>query len=335
VAATKKKKKGAHHGSIPSWALRPTFVPLALLRAIFVAAKKYNVPPDLLAGIWREESGSTYPNPAKNSSGYGGLFGTSDAYGTTQAQANLAASILHNGLVQSKGNVAEALSYYNSGKLSGGYTSVPGQVTTGTIAGYGGKPTKGGKSTLGEIESVGGSVAGVVTNPLGAVGSLLGKGAGAVTGGIASEIDKGVMDIVYAGAILGGGLVFILGFVLIAADIGLSTRAGKIAAAVPAGRFVARAARSKAAGGSTSKAGTGTSKPQSNIPGRKEERAEEMHKAKLSTEKAKATELRTRQKNRRRTRAEQSKAEQSSYYAGARDAASPTMAKIRKGKKSS
>lgn len=107
--------------------------PPALLSAIDQAAREFSVPVDLLVGIWRTESGSTYPNPAVNSSGYGGLFGTRDPFGTTQAQANLAASILANGLRQSGGNVAGALSYYNSGKTSGGYTSVPGETTFGTI----------------------------------------------------------------------------------------------------------------------------------------------------------------------------------------------------------
>ena len=34
------------------------------------------VPADVLTGIWRIESGSSYPNPYVNSIGYGGLFGT-------------------------------------------------------------------------------------------------------------------------------------------------------------------------------------------------------------------------------------------------------------------
>lgn len=72
----------------------------------------------LLDGIWRWESGSTYPNPAKNSSGYGGLFGTTDAYGPTQEQANLAASILATGFQQAGGSEVGALSYYNTGRVS-------------------------------------------------------------------------------------------------------------------------------------------------------------------------------------------------------------------------
>jgi hypothetical protein len=101
-------------------------VPKPLQAAIVAAAAKYGVPPQALAGIWREESGRTFPNPAVNSSGYGGLFGTTNGKGTTQDQANMAASVLAAGLQKSGGNMAEALSYYNSGNLTGGYKSVPG-----------------------------------------------------------------------------------------------------------------------------------------------------------------------------------------------------------------
>lgn len=101
-------------------------VPKPLQSAIVAAAAKYGVPPQALAGIWREESGRTFPNPAVNSSGYGGLFGTTNGKAPTQAQADMAASVLADGLQKSGGNMAEALSYYNSGKLTGGYTSVPG-----------------------------------------------------------------------------------------------------------------------------------------------------------------------------------------------------------------
>jgi hypothetical protein len=58
-----------------------------------------------------------------------------------------------------------------------------------------------------------------------------------------------------------------------------------------------------------------------------------MHQARVKKTKAQTTEIRTRQKNRRRTKAEQEKAETKKYYEGARDAASPTMAKIRRDKK--
>lgn len=331
AGASVQKPGSKHHGTIPSWALRPTVVPLALLRAIFKAAKKYNVPPDVLAGIWREESGSTYPNPAQNSSGYGGLFGTTDSYGTTQAQADLSASILHAGLVQSHGNIAEALSYYNSGKLSGGYTHVPGQVTTGVIPGYGGKPTKqkggGGGGGLGsDLASAGSTALSFVTNP---IGSLFGAT------GIPQAITNVGKIIMYAGSIFGGGIIFILGLILIAADVGLSTRAGKIAAAIPAGRVIAGAAKAK--GVTTA---TKTPEPKSNIPDRAEQRKEEAHQANLKKIKAQTAATKARKKattaqakRRKKTVKEQKASEQKSYYAGARDAASPTMARIRRDRK--
>lgn len=199
----------------------------------------------------------------------------------------------------------------------------------------------GGGGIISDITGAGSTALGIVTNPVGAatgaLGSLFGDAAGAVTDPIANALETVGKDIMYAGAILGGGLTFILGMVLIAADIGLSSRAGRtaaeIGAAIPAGRAIGKAARAKTA----SSAATKTSKPQSNIPSRKEERAEEMHKAKLKTEQARATELRTRQRNRRKNAKEQKAAETKKYYEGARDAASPTMAKIRRerGKKKS
>jgi hypothetical protein len=111
-------------------------VPKPLMALINKVSAKYGVPPDLMAGIWRIESGRTYSAGQVgtfNSKGYGGLFGTS-VHGphTAEGEADLAASILATGLKKANGNVAEALSYYNSGQLTGGYTSVPGQVTQGT-----------------------------------------------------------------------------------------------------------------------------------------------------------------------------------------------------------
>lgn len=105
--------------------------PAPLAAAIQQAARTY-YPGDpgtfarALSGIWREESGGSYPNRYVNSSGYGGLFGTKDWNGPPLEQADLAASVLATGLQKSGGNWGGALSYYNSGRISGGYTSVPG-----------------------------------------------------------------------------------------------------------------------------------------------------------------------------------------------------------------
>lgn len=176
----------------------------------------------------------------------------------------------------------------------------------------------GGLSSAGNaVLGAGSSALGFVTNP---VGSLLGD----ATSGIAKALEKVGMEITYAAAIAGGGFIFILGLVLIGVDVGLHTKAGKITAAAG----VVAATKGKVIPPVSS------SEPKSNIPDEKkqrsEERKEEMHKAKLGTEKARATELRTRTKHRRATKGEQKKAEEKAYYAGARDAASPTMAKIKR-----
>lgn len=125
----------------------PTGIP-DLDAAIASASQRYGVPADLLGGIWRIESGSTFPNPAVNSSGYGGLFGTTNGLASTQAQADEAASVLAAGFKASGGQVAGALSYYNSGRTTGGYTTVPGQSTFGTIP-----VPQGGGGTLGDTPS--------------------------------------------------------------------------------------------------------------------------------------------------------------------------------------
>ena len=97
-------------------------LPPELGQAIAHAAARYGVPASTLAGIWRIESGSTYPNPAVNSSGYGGLFGTTKWNAPTQEQANYAAQTLRHLLDTHGGNMAAALHAYSGG----GYTSVPG-----------------------------------------------------------------------------------------------------------------------------------------------------------------------------------------------------------------
>jgi hypothetical protein len=95
--------------------MRYTQPPQELSLAISRAAGGAGVPFAVLVGIWRIESGSTFPNPAVNSSGYGGLFGTRNWSASTQAQADEAASILATGLQRAGGNIAGALAYYNTG----------------------------------------------------------------------------------------------------------------------------------------------------------------------------------------------------------------------------
>jgi hypothetical protein len=75
--------------------------------------------------------------------------------------------------------------------------------------------------------------------------SVLAQLGGAIVGGADAVVHPlaWVDKLIYAAAIAGGGFVTILGIILTAADIGLSTRAGKIAAAVPLGRTITKAAR--------------------------------------------------------------------------------------------
>ena len=109
--------------------------PADLQAATSAAEAQYGLPSGILLGIWAIESGSTYPNPAVNSSGYGGLFGTTLWNGSTQDQANYAASILAGLIKQCNGDVGCALSKYSGG----GYSSV---------AGYGGGNWTAGPSSL-------------------------------------------------------------------------------------------------------------------------------------------------------------------------------------------
>ena len=115
--------------------------PAALTGAISSADQPYGLPDDLLTGIWRVESGSTYPNPYVNAEGYGGLFGTPnttakgapynnfDLIASTADQASLAASILAADIQNAGGDIGRGLSSYSGG----GYSSVPGETTFGTL----------------------------------------------------------------------------------------------------------------------------------------------------------------------------------------------------------
>lgn len=213
--------------------------PPPLQNAINTAAATYGVPSDLLAGIWRIESGGRYPNPAVNSKGYGGLFGTTQPYAPTQVQADLAASILRNGLVQSHGNVAEALSFYNSGKLQGGYTSVPGETTFGTLALL---PTKAGPNPNasgiaaafgpGTVGAPVGSAVSSATSAVESVGSFLGK--------ITS-----LAFLLRAGEVVGGAVLSFAGLFLLAKQVGLASTPPP-AAVAPVTRTVPQSLRAEA-----------------------------------------------------------------------------------------
>lgn len=113
----------------------PQQPPTELSNAIQSSSQKYGVPVDILTGVWIKESGASFPNNYVNSSGYGGLFGTTNWNGSTQSQTDYAASILAH-LHSQYGNWTTALYHYSGG----GYTSVPGQTTSGgSLTGVTGK----------------------------------------------------------------------------------------------------------------------------------------------------------------------------------------------------
>lgn len=222
--ATKPTSKKHHAPKLPK---RPSDVPLPLWIAIVRASAKYLIPPTILAAVWRGESGSTYPNPYKNSLGYGGLFGTKLWNGTTQAQADYAASIFHDALVRTGGNILEANGIYATGKPVAGIYGHAG-IPRGTIPGYtalktvrvkidgvwykvrGGKfvgkqpPPIHGASFLGELGHY-------AIHPLAGVQ----KTAGAA-GGV---LDKGLMKVLYGVVMVGGFLLVITGFAMIGLDL--------------------------------------------------------------------------------------------------------------------
>ncbi len=96
-------------------------VPPELATAISGASSRYGVPQSTLIGVWRIESGSTFPNPYKNAQGYGGLFGTTHWNTSTSDQANYAAQTIKS-LWRRYGSLSAALYHYSGGA----YTSVDG-----------------------------------------------------------------------------------------------------------------------------------------------------------------------------------------------------------------
>jgi hypothetical protein len=228
--------------------------PPALQQAIDSSAKRYGVPPNVLVGIWRVESGSSYPNPYVNSLGYGGLFGTTDWNGPTQAQADLAAKILADNVRSHGGDLGAALSAYSGGGYSSvsgetgrqklvGVQSVPGDPTSssGTPAGAPPRPGVGGggdSGIWGAIESAAGRAAGVVE---GGAESAWGAG-GSIIGG-AEALISGPLDFLKAALWLVNPLTWlrateaVLGFALLLTGAlvasGLASKAEQAVASSP------------------------------------------------------------------------------------------------------
>lgn len=170
--------------------------PPELQRAIDRSSRRYGVPPDVLTGIWRIESGSSYPNPYVNSLGYGGLFGTKAWNAPTQQQADLAAKILADNIRSHNGDLSAALYSYSGG----GYTQVPGETTYGNVHApsavpgpdtsmYTAPPRPGGTQDVGLFSGIGGAL-----------------------GSFGSAWEQGWSDILGAGGVLGAFKGFLKAF---------------------------------------------------------------------------------------------------------------------------
>lgn len=139
--------------------------PAELAKAIQNSSNKYGVPVDILTGVWLKESGGNFPNNYVNSSGYGGLFGTTHWNTSTQDQADYSASILAH-WYSVYGTWSSALYKYSGG----GYTSVPGQTTAGGAnkAGSSGtQPQQPSSSSTNPLD-----IAGAITNLANTIGNI-------------------------------------------------------------------------------------------------------------------------------------------------------------------
>lgn len=237
--------------------------PPQLAAAIQNASTTYGVPADVLTGIWRVESGSSFPNPYVNSSGYGGLFGTTDWNGSPQSQANLAAQILAQQIQQHGGDLGGALESYSGG----GYSTVPGQQTFGNLGTsslgssptYQAPPRPGGSGGI--LSDIGGAAnTGLNVATFGLSGTLEGLFGGNPISGLEGLLDpvswfeKGVVKIMLwfakpvlrlLEALMGFALILLGLYFLGKADTGEDVDLGKLAGlAVAAGAPEAKAAGS-------------------------------------------------------------------------------------------
>lgn len=321
--------KSSSHKSNPKLPPRPSDVPLALWIAIVRASAKYLMPPQILAAVWRGESGSTYPNPYVNSEGYGGLFGTKLWNGSTQAQADYAASIFHNALVQTGGDIWAANGIYATGKPNPGIYGHAG-LPKGVLPGYSSL-----KTVRVKIDGVwykvrGGKFIGKQPPPIHGA-SFLGElghytihplqGVQVTAGAAGGLLDKGLMKVLYGVAIFGGFLLVVTGFAMIGLDLtlGRSTTARKALEVTGVGALATRGARKRAS------LAAGEKQERSR---RREERAEEKHKQDILTQKARRRVLTAQGKHinaKVRTGTAQRQAEKSAYISGRIDEMTPNL----------
>lgn len=205
--------------------------------------------------------------------------------------------------------------------------------TTGAYLKYLPKSYPKGQGVISTAEGVGKTLVGVATNPVGTAVGLGEKGLSAAGGVIASPVESALswfgMRIVFAMIIMGGAGLILLGLLLIGADLGLAAFAG--AAGSRTGGRAIKVASKVTPAGRAAKAAKATSAARSaELHGQKVR----MGEAKIKTQQARATELRTRTRH-RAAMAKQSKAatertQRESYMKGAADASSPVMSSIRK-----
>lgn len=126
-------------------------VPNALYNMMITASADQGVPVPVLVQIWAIESGGTYPNPAVNPQGYGGLFGLGQGqyyggigpinnYDTSEDselnQCEAAAQDLATLVNQAGGDVFAAMQRYDDGATSESNAIVAAWgAQVGTVAG--------------------------------------------------------------------------------------------------------------------------------------------------------------------------------------------------------
>jgi hypothetical protein len=211
------------------------------------------------------------------------------------------------------------------GKGLGNWTT----YTSGAYTKYLPKGYPKGQGVVSTLKGVGSDIAGVP----GDVASIPGKVLGGVGGAVASPVEDALkwfgMRLVFAMLIMGGGGLILLGLLLIGADLGLAAFAG--ASNSKTGKRAVNAATRITPAGRAARAAKVT----------KATRATELHgqrvrmgEAKIKTQQARATELRTRTRHRaamaKQSKAQTERTQRESYMKGAADAQSPTLTKIRR-----
>lgn len=288
--------------------------PAPLAAAIASAAGRYSIPPAVLTGIWRIESGSSYPNRYVNSSGYGGLFGTTDWNGSVQSQADLAASILNRLLAENGGDMSGALSRYSGG----GYTAVPG----------GGAPAYGSRGTR---PGGGGGVTGFLGGLAHSVASPFESAWNDTVGAMGSVVDflkvmawlVNPLTWLRAAEFLAGFVLMLAGLFFYGSATGGRSPASKSAplAKLPGLGPIATGIVKGMQGTRKARVAAGQKKQRAAAASTREQRTSEMHTERVRTQRARTASIARQARTRRRTRQEQEGAERRAFVRGATEQA--------------